>query len=99
VRPEVEERLTRLDIQIGAKGPHYCMFVRDGCMAVVPCQGEQYGPIGSSGLSVEQGLAYLVSRDGRQLLAGRDFEIPAEAAQVEKILRFSADLKRALGVD
>jgi hypothetical protein len=44
-------------------------------------------------------LAYLVYRGGCHVLAGHDFEIPAEPAQVDKILRFSADLKAALGLD
>jgi hypothetical protein len=97
VKPEIEDRLNRSEIQVGAKGPHFCMFVRDGCLAVVPCDDDIFGEMGSTGLSLERGLGYLVYRDGRHMLAGHDFEIPAEPAQVEKILRFSADLKAALG--
>ena len=97
MKPEIEGRLHRSEIQVGAKGPHYCMFVRDGCVAVVPCDEDTFGAIGSTGLAVDRGLGYLVYRDGRHLLAGRDFEIPAEPEQVEKILRFSADLQAALG--
>ncbi len=97
MKREIEDRLNRSEIQVGAKGPHYCMFMRDGCLAVVPYEAETFGAIGSTGLAVDQGLGYLVNRDGRQVLAGHDFEIPAEPAQVEKILKFSADLKAALG--
>jgi hypothetical protein len=96
VKLEMEDRLRRLEIEVGARGAHFCMFLRDGCLAVAPCEGETFGAIGSTGLAVEQGLGYLVYRDGRPVLAGRDFERPAEPAQVEKVLRFSADLKAAL---
>ena len=96
MKPEIEDRLNRSEIQVAARGLHHCMFLRDGCLAVVPCEGETFGAIGSTGLAVDRGLGYLVYRDGGPVLAGRDFEIPAEPAQVEKILKFSADLKSAL---
>jgi hypothetical protein len=98
VKPEVIERLDLCDIRVMAKGQHFCVFVRDGCMAMVPWDEETFSGIGSTGLSLDRGLAYLVWRDGQHLLAGNDFEIPAEPAQVEKILQFSTDLKAALGL-
>jgi hypothetical protein len=98
VKPEVIERLNLSDIRVMAKGQHFCVFVRDGCVAMAPWDQETFNGIGSSGLSLDRGLAYLLWRDGQHLLAGNDFEVPAEPGQVEKILRFSADLKLALGL-
>jgi len=98
VKPEVLERLNLCDIRVMAKGQHFCVFVRDGCLAMAPWDEATFSGIGSTGLALDRGLAYLVLRDGRHLLAGNHFEIPAEPAQVEKILQFSADLKAALGL-
>jgi hypothetical protein len=53
---------------------------------------------GSTGLFLDQGLGYLVLRDGQHFMVGNDFEIPAEPVHVEKILQFSVDLKDALGL-
>jgi hypothetical protein len=44
----------------------------------------------------EQGLAYLVWRDGQPYLASKGGETPASAEQVETIRRFSEDLNNAL---
>lgn len=99
MKPEITDRLDRSEIRVLSKGQNFCVFVRDGCLAMVPWDRETFGGIGSTGLSLDRGLAYLVWRDGRHLLAGNDFEIPAEPGQVEKILQFSADLKAALGLD
>jgi hypothetical protein len=98
VKPEVIERLNLCEIRVMAKGQNFCVFVREGCLAMVPWDQETFSDIGSTGLSLDQGLGYLVLRDGQHLLAGNDFEIPAEPGQVEKILQFSADLKSALGL-
>jgi hypothetical protein len=97
-KPEVDECLTLCDIRVMSKGQHFCVFVREGCLAMVPWDEENFSDIGSTGLSLDQGLGYLVYRDGLHFLAGNEFEVPAEAAQVEKILKFSADLKVALGL-
>jgi hypothetical protein len=98
VKPEIKDRLDRSDIRVMAKGTNFCVFVRDGCLAMVPWDEESFSDIGSTGLSLDQGLAYLVYRDGQHLLSGNDFEVPADPEQVEKILQFSADLKAALGL-
>ncbi|HLK69367.1 MAG TPA: hypothetical protein VKU19_38315 [Bryobacteraceae bacterium] len=68
-------------------------------MAIVPCKDGVFTGLGSTGVGTDRGLAYLLLRDGRHMLAGHNFEIPAEPEQVEKIHRFSADLKQALGLD
>jgi hypothetical protein len=47
-------------------------------------------------MMTEQGLAYLVWRDGLPYLAAKGGETPATPEQVETIRKFSADLKSAL---
>ncbi len=97
--PEIAGRLIRSEIQVGAQGPHFCMFVRDECLAIVPSKDGTFAGIGSTGLATDQGLAFLIYREGQPVLAGHAFEMAAEPQQVEKILRFSADLKTALGLE
>jgi hypothetical protein len=98
VTPETVARLNSFEIIVKGKGQNFCLFVRSGCLAMVPWDEETgiFSGIGSSGLFVDQGLGYLVSRDGQHFLVGNEFEVPAEPAQVEKVLQFSADLKTAL---
>ena len=56
--------------------------------------------MGSSGMMTDNGLAYLVWREGEAILAAHGGkEVPATAKQVEEIQRFSADLKQALGLN
>jgi len=101
VNAQIAGRLKSLDIWIMADGTYFCVFVRDGCVAMVPRSEdlEGFAGIGSSGLSTDDGLLYLVWRDQVPMLVGHTVERPAEAEQVEKILRFSADLKSALGLE
>ena len=89
-----------LNISVMSEGTHFCLFVRDGCLAMVPRSADPpgFGAIGSSGLSTDQGLLYLVWHEEQPMLVGRGVEIPAEPEQVEKIQSFSAELKAALGV-
>jgi hypothetical protein len=54
------------------------------------------GTQGSTGMMTEQGLAYLVWRDGQPYLASKGGETPASAEQVETIRKFSEDLNNAL---
>ena len=72
------------------------MFARDNLIALVERTAGGYGSIGSTGILTERGLAYLVWRDGQAFLAGKGFELPAAAEQVEAIRLFSEDLKAAL---
>ena len=92
----VAERLASLNIQIAAEAQKHFVFVRENCVALVERADTGYGSIGSTGIMTESGLAYLIWRDGRPVLAGKSGERPAEAAQVEAIQRFSEDLKSAL---
>jgi hypothetical protein len=83
-------RLEDLNIRLMAEGPAVSIYVRDNCIAAVG------GTQGSTGMMTDQGLAYLVWRDGQPYLAAKAGETPATQEQVEAIHRFSEDLKIAL---
>jgi hypothetical protein len=101
VLAEIAARLDSLEISTLSEGPHFSIFFREGCLAMAPSQeaGGGYAGIGSSGLLTDQGLLYLVYREQAPMLVGHSVEIPALPEQVDKILRFSADLKAALGLE
>jgi hypothetical protein len=84
-------RLDDLNIRLMVEGPAVSIYVRDNCIAAA-----QGGNQGSTGMMTEQGLAYLVWREGRPYLAAKGGETPATQEQVETIRKFSADLKSAL---
>jgi hypothetical protein len=87
-------RLDDLGIRKMAEGPAVSLYVRGPCVAAV---GSVPGANqGSTGFMTEQGLAYLVWRDGIALLAAKSVELPATPEQVEEIRRFTEDLKAAL---
>jgi len=83
-----------------AEGSYFCLFVREGCVGMVPRTEDFTGfaTNGSTGLSLDQGLGYLVWRAGRPFLVGQDFEVPAEPDQVARVQQFTADLQNALGL-
>jgi hypothetical protein len=85
-------RLEDLNIRLMVAGPAVSIYARDNCIAAVGAGGTQ----GSTGLMTEQGLAYLVWRDGQPYLASKGGEIPATPEQAETIRKFSADLNNAL---
>ena len=87
-------RLEDLNIRLMVEGPAVSIYVRDHCIAAVG--GTDSGNQGSTGLMTEQGLAYLVWRDGQPYLAAKGGETPATPEQVETIRKFSADLSNAL---
>ena len=95
--PEISERLANRNIQLLSETNRHCLFARDGCIALVERSSDGLGSIGSTGLMTENGLAYLVSRDGRAVLAGKGGETPAAPEQIDAIRKFSEDLKAALG--
>ncbi|HUD99287.1 MAG TPA: hypothetical protein VMR62_06905 [Bryobacteraceae bacterium] len=88
--------LASAGIQLVSETPSYAMFARDHLIALVERTAHGYGSIGSTGILTESGLAYVLWRDGQAWLAGKGFELPAAAEQVEAIRRFSEDLKAAL---
>lgn len=70
------------------------LYVRGDCAAAVgrtPAVNQ-----GATGLMTEQGLAYLVWRDGVPLLVSKGVEAAATPAEVEEIRRFTEDLGTAL---
>ena len=72
------------------EGPAVSIYMRDNCVAAVG------GTQGSTGIMTEQGLAYLVWREGQPFLAAKGSETPATPEQVETIRKFSEDLNTAL---
>ena len=97
--PEVAARLASLGIGLMAEAKAYSIFARDQCLALVQRNDAGFSSLGSSGMMTESGLAYLVWRDGRAWLVGKQSETEADAAQVECIRQFSGDLKSALGLE
>lgn len=93
--PELVARLAAYRIELLSEGGEFCVLARDGCF-VLARPGETGLEIGSSGMMTENGLAYLLWRNGEPRLAAKGSEVPAGAAQVEAIRSFSEDLKRAL---
>jgi hypothetical protein len=83
-------RLEDLNIRLMVEGPVVSIYVRDNCFAAVG------GTQGSTGMMTEQGLAYLVWREGQPFLAAKGIETPATPEQVEAIRKFSEDLNTAL---
>jgi hypothetical protein len=83
-------------IQLLSETPTYSVFARDNLIALVERTPQGYGSIGGTGILTEQGLAYLVWRNGQAFLAGKGFELPASGDQVALVRRFSEDLKAAL---
>ena len=83
-------RLEDLNIRLMVEGPAVSIYMRDNCVAAVG------GTQGSTGIMTEQGLAYLVWREGQPFLAAKGSETPATPEQVESIRKFSEDLNTAL---
>ena len=97
MNPAVAARLTSLDIRTVAETAAYTLFARGDCLALARRAGQGFDSIGSSGMMTENGVAYLLWRDGEPLLAARGHApAPAAPAQVESIRTFSEDLKLAL---
>jgi hypothetical protein len=97
VTPEIQAKLDQFEITLMSEGVSFCFFARGDCLAIVPCQRGVFGAVGSSGLATDDGLQYLMWREGRPLLSRHGAETPAAPDQVERIQQFSADLKSALG--
>jgi hypothetical protein len=87
-------RLDDLNIRLMVQGPAVSIYARDNCIAAVGTS--ESGNQGSTGMMTDQGLAYLVWREGRPYLAAKGSETPATPEQVEAIRKFSQDLNEAL---
>ena len=97
--PEISARLADLNIQLAAQARDYCLFVRGNCLALVQAVGESFTSIGASGMMTESGIAYLVWREGRPVLAAHGgHEQPATPEELETVRRFSEDLELTLGL-
>ena len=94
--PEVAARLQRFGIGLVTASPAVSIFIRDACVAMAGSGAGGNLSLGSTGMLTENGLAYLVWREGRPLLAAKGSEVAALPEQVEAIRRFSQDLKAAL---
>jgi hypothetical protein len=99
VTPEIEARLQSFGIGLVTESPAVWVFVRDVCVAMAGRGAGGALSLGSTGMMTENGLAYLVWREGRPLLAAKGSEVAAAPEQVEAIQRFSGDLTRALQID
>ncbi len=97
--PEIAARLADLNIQLAAQARDYCLFVRGNCLALAQSAGESFTSIGASGMMTENGIAYLVWREGHPVLAAHGgHEQPATQEELETVRRFSEDLKLTLGL-
>jgi len=96
VSPELAARLAVYQIQLLSEAKEYSIVARDACFAMLYRADDPAPGIGSSGLMTENGLAYLVWREGEAYLVGKGNEVMATAEQVEAIRSFAEDLKTAI---
>jgi hypothetical protein len=100
VTPSLIERLEKLaaaGIQIiPAEITSHFILERDGFVAFVERREQGFGNIGAPGLMTEHGYAALIWRGDQAFFAGKGFEEPASAEQVQKLRAFAADLEKAL---
>ena len=96
MNPEIRSRLEGGNILVAAETTTHYLLVRGECIALVERTASGCGSIGSTGILTPGGLAFLVWRDGRALLAAKGSEVEAGDEQVADICRFSQDLKAAL---
>ncbi len=87
-------RLAASGIQLAAETESHYLCVRDNCIALVE---RRAGTPGSTGVLTEQGIAYLIRRDGQVFLKSKSAELPASEEQITAIETFSRDLVEALG--
>jgi hypothetical protein len=96
VTPELAARLQSLEIDWFATEKGYTMFTRGTCAAVAHKREDGFS-VGSSGMMIEAGFAYLVWRGEQPYLAAHGcYETAASEEQVAAIRRFAEDLKAAL---
>jgi hypothetical protein len=80
-------------IQLLVEARSHRLFGRGNLVALVTRTAEGGDSIGSTGILLERGLAYLVWRKGRAWLAGKGFEQAATDEQVAQMCAFSEELK------
>jgi hypothetical protein len=96
VNPEIEARLEGFGIGLVAESPAVSIFMREGCVAMVGRTSGGGLSLGSTGMMTDNGLAYLVWREGHARLAAKGGDVAAGPDQVEAMRKFSEDLKAAL---
>ena len=94
--PAIAARLAASRIELLSEAKGFCILARENCFALVQLGDAGVLGIGSSGLMTENGLAYLVWREGEARLAAKGSEVPAQPEQVEAIREFSEDLRKLL---
>ena len=92
--PEIEARLEKLNIKVLFPAKELTLLGRDDLMSVV----SKNGSIGSTGIMTEHGFAFIVWKQGRAFMAAKGVETAATDEQVERVRRFSEDVKSAMGV-
>jgi hypothetical protein len=96
VSPELAARLAAHRIELLSEARGFSLLARESCFALVNLAEGRVPGIGSPGMMTENGLAYLVWRQGEPRLVAKGSDMPATAAEVAAIRRFSEDLKTAL---
>jgi hypothetical protein len=97
VTPELVARLAAKRIELLSEGGEFCVLARENCFAMVRAGEAGVLGIGSSGMLTENGLAYLVWREGEPRLVAKGGDLAASTLEVEALRGFSEDLKAALG--
>jgi hypothetical protein len=93
VTERTRARLSERGIQIVAETESHMLYARDNLIALVE---RRHDTIGSTGMLTENGLAYLIWRDGQAYLKSKHAEQAATEQQVDAIRRFSQDLAGSL---
>jgi hypothetical protein len=96
VTPELSARLAVYRIQLLSEAKEFSIVARDACFALLYKADHPAPGIGSSGMITENGLAYLIWRDGKAYLVAKGNEVMATADQVEAIRSYSEDLKTVI---
>ena len=94
--PEIEAKLQSFGIGLVTESPAVSIFARENCIAMVGRGPTGSLSLGSTGILTDQGLAYLIWREGEARLAAKGSEMAATQEQVEAIRQFSEDLGLAL---
>lgn len=92
---ELVARLAVYRIELLSEAKEFSIVARQNCFAMLHTAPD-IPAVGSSGMMTENGLAYLVWREGEARLVAKGSDVAADATQVEAIRSFSEDLKRAL---
>jgi hypothetical protein len=98
---EALQRLSKARIEIvPVPGlTRYFVLARDGFASLVERSGEGFGKVGAAGRVDERGFAALLWRSGEPYFVAKHGEEAATKEDVERLRKFSVDLKAALEPD